>query len=182
MAMRDRDHRTETMEPYEPSDAAYDWDYDGEPGEHRPPTILWGRVAVLGAVMLLAFLIGRLTAGGGGVDQDDLNQVRAERDDARQEVTQLQADLEAAQEQVQDQPTPTPSPSPQAGAGADNQAGAESQLYEVQPGDSLRSIAEDFYGDFGLWTIIAEENNMTSDSVLQVGDEILIPPEPEEEQ
>jgi LysM domain len=182
MAMRDRDHRTETMEPYEPSDAAYDWDYDGEPGEHRPPTILWGRVAVLGAVMLLAFLIGRLTSGGGGVDQDDLNQVRAERDDARQEVTQLQADLEAAQEQAQDQPTPTPSPSPQAGAGADNQAGAESELYVVQSGDSLRSIAEDFYGDFGLWTLIAEENNMTSESVLQVGDEIVIPPEPDEGQ
>jgi nucleoid-associated protein YgaU len=183
MAMRDRDHRTETMEPYEPSDAAYDWGYDEEPGEHHPPTILWGRVAVLGAVILIAFLVGRLTAGGGGVDQEDFDRVRAERDDAQAEVTRLTGEVEALEAQQQTPPADEETPPPDEEAQQDTATDEpQSEAYVVQPGDSLRSIAEEFYGDVGLWTVIAEENNMTSTSVLQAGDEILIPPEPTDEE
>jgi hypothetical protein len=191
MAMRDRDHRTDTMEPYEPSDEAYDWDYEGEPSPHHPATILWGRVAVLGAAILVAFLLGRMTAGG-GVPQEDLDRVRAERDDAQAQVADLQAEVDGLTTQLEEAQAAGTDPEADTGAatgdttddtdGTDTGTQAQSEAYVVEPGDSLRSIAEEFYGDVGLWTLIAEENNMTSTSVLQAGDEILIPPEPPAEE
>jgi hypothetical protein len=176
MAMRDRDDRTESLEPYEPPDAGYDWDFDEDPQGRTMPNILWGRVAVLAAGLLLAFLLGRLTAGGGDVSQEDFNQVRAERDEARQEVAQLEQELEQAQ-----QVTPTPSPeAPDAAGGGEEQAPqADVETYTIEPQDTLRTIAEEFYGDAALADALADWNDIVDPSIISVGDTIEIPPEEE---
>ena len=50
--------------------------------------------------------------------------------------------------------------------------------YTVQSGDTLHSIAEQFYGDPGLWSIIAEANNLADADSIAVGTQLTIPPHP----
>jgi hypothetical protein len=184
MAMREHD----SLEPYEPSDPGYDWDYEPEDHGRNLPNILWGRVAVLGAVVLLAFLFGRMTSGGGGVSQERYDAARSELRDARGTITDLEADLEEAQAAPADT-------DPNADAGDDTGGGdqggnegeddtgggvaAESEVYVVEGGDTLTTIAEDFYKDAGLSDFIAEANDITDPTQLSVGSEIIIPPKPE---
>jgi hypothetical protein len=174
MAMRD--DRGESLEPYEPADAGYDWDFNEESEGRTMPNILWGRVAVLGAGLLLAFLLGRLTAGGGDVSQEDFDQVRAERDEAQQEVADLRDQLEQAQAQT---PTPNPTATETPAGGAGEQEPANVETYTIEPGDTLRTIAEEFYGDVTLDDALAEYNDITDPSIISVGDTIEIPPEDE---
>jgi hypothetical protein len=183
MAMRDR---RDTMEPYEPSDDAYDWDYDGEPEEHQAPTILWGRVAVLGAAILLAFLVGRLTAGG-GVPEEDLNRVRSERDDARAQVADLQAEMETLQAELDAAQNPTETPPADEGQnpaeGEEDANAGEETTYTVQSGDTLRDIAEEVYCDATAYEGIAEANptdvGPPPNYIVSVGAELIIPDDPE---
>lgn len=172
MAMRD--DRGESLEPYEPPDSGYDWDFNEEPDGRTMPNILWGRVAVLGAALLLAFLLGRLTAGGGDVSQEDFDQVRAERDEAQQEVTDLRAQLEEAQAQPQETPTPNTTPT-----GEPDAAQGDVETYTIQSGDTLRTIAEDQYGDAALADPLADYNDIIDPSSINTGDEIEIPPQEE---
>jgi LysM repeat protein len=175
MAMRD--NRTESLEPYEPSDPDYDWDFNEESHGRGMPNILWGRVAVLAAALLLAFLAGRLTAGGGDVSQADFNQVRDERDTAQQQVADLQQQLEEAQAQT---PTPNPTSSPTTGdTGGDNTAAADVETYTIQSGDTLRTIAETKYGDASLADALADYNDIVDPSSISTGDEIELPPQEE---
>ena len=180
MAMREHD----SLEPYEPSDPGYDWDYEPEDHGRNLPNILWGRVAVLGAVVLLAFLFGRMTAGEGGVPQDRLDAARSELSDARAEISTLETQLEDARA--------AQNADPNAGAGEDpggeeegEEGGAaetteaESEVYVVEAGDTLTTIAEDFYKDAGLSDFIMEANDITDATQLSVGSEIIIPPKPE---
>jgi LysM domain len=186
MAMRDRDHRTETMEPYEPSDDAYEWDYDGDPSDHHPPTILWGRVAVLGGAILIAFLLGRLTAPG-GVSQDSFDTVKAQRDDAQAQADNLQAqvdDLTAAQDETQDQATPTPNASPTPDTGDNQAAGDEaSTTYTVKAGDTLRDVAKAVYCDALAYEGIASANpsdvGPPPNYIIQPGADLVIPDDPD---
>jgi hypothetical protein len=176
------DRMTETFEPYRP-DSSYDLEYDDEPQPGRPGRVLWGRVAILGVALLIAFLIGRATGGGDtGVSRSQFQEVVAERDDLETEVADLREDLAAAEE-----PTPPPaSASPGAGAAAEDEAtdpegeteGGET--YTVEEGDTLASIAEDKYGDASLDDFLAEANGITDPLSLAVGQELIIPPKPEE--
>jgi hypothetical protein len=178
MAMRD--DRGESLEPYEPPDSGYDWDFNEEPDGRTMPNILWGRVAVLGAALLIAFLLGRLTAGGGDVSQEDFDQVAAERDEARQEVADLQAQLEEAQ-----QVTPTPDATETTegtGEGGGGEPTGEVETYTIQSGDTLRTIAEDQYGDAALADPLADYNDIIDPSSINTGDEIEIPPQEELEE
>ncbi|HEV2755302.1 MAG TPA: LysM domain-containing protein [Actinomycetota bacterium] len=173
------DRMTESFEPYRP-ESSYELDYDEEPA--RPPQgrVLWGRVVVLGVVLLLAFLLGRATGGGGetGVSEARYDEVVEERNDLRAEVAGLEADLEAAQE-----PTPEPTTSPAAPedeAATDPEGETEGgETYIVQPNDTLASIAADQYGDASLDDFLAEANNITDPEALAVGTELIIPPKPE---
>lgn len=174
---------TETFEPYRP-DSAYDLDYDDEPQPGKPGRVLWGRVAILGAALLIAFLFGRATGGGDGVPQADFDEVVAERDDLEAQVSDLESDLAAALE-----PTPPPaSASPAAGGGGGEDAGEATdpegeteggETYTVESGDTLASIAEEFYGDASLDDYLAEANGITDPESLAVGQQLTIPPPPE---
>ncbi len=175
------DRMTETFEPYRP-DSSYDLDYDDEPQPRGPGRVLWGRVAILGAALLIAFLIGRATGGGdAGVPQSAYDEVVAERDDLEAQVADLESDLAAAQ-----QPSPPPaSASPGTAAGGEDEANDPTgeteggEIYEVQPGDTLASIAAEFYGDASLDDFLAEVNGITDPESLAVGQELTIPPRPE---
>ena len=177
------DRMTETFEPYRP-DSSYDLEYDDEPQPGKPGRVLWGRVAILGAALLIAFLFGRATGGGDGVPQSDFDEVVAERDDLENQVTDLESDLAAAQE-----PTPPPaSASPATGGGGGEGEGEATdpegeteggETYVVESGDTLASIAAEFYGDASLDDFLAEANGITDPESLAVGQELVIPPEPE---
>lgn len=67
--------------------------------------------------------------------------------------------------------SPSPSPSP----------AAEARTYAIRPGDTLSSIAEQYYGDAAEWRLIFEANRdrLTSPGSLQVGVTIRIPPRPQ---
>lgn len=150
-------------------------DYDYEP-EAYGGRILWGRVAVLAFVLLLAFLLGRCTAGGGIPErelteaQETIAQLEQENETLRQEVAALSAGQQA------DDPPPSGQDSETDEVDDEEQA---SQTYVVQPGDSLSSIAQEFYGDPQMYQLIVDANGIDR-SNIRVGDELVIPPSPSE--
>ncbi|MFN2587884.1 MAG: LysM peptidoglycan-binding domain-containing protein [Actinomycetota bacterium] len=170
------DRMTESFEPYRP-DPSYELDYDDEPAGRGPGRVLWGRVVILGVALLLTFLLGRATGGGGaGVSPERFDDVARERDELEAEVADLQAQLEAAQE-----PSPAPTASPTAaGAATDPEGETEGgTTYIVKSGDTLASIAAAEYGDAMLDDYIAEANGITNPEALAVGTRLILPPPPE---
>lgn len=163
------DGRTEPFEPYQP-ESSYDWDYEDEPPKGGGPKILWGRVVAILVVLLAAFFIGRATGGSDGVPPERLEELR----ETNAQLEQQLAEARAQQEDEQNQSPPpdaTESPPPEQ---------TESEIYVVKPGDTLRGIAEDQYGDASLDDIIAEANGIDDPTQISVGQELIIPPEPEE--
>lgn len=174
------DRMTESFEPYRP-ESSYELDYEEEPERGSPGHVLWGRVAILGLALLIAFFIGRAT-GGDGVSQARYDAVVEERDDLAGEVETLQDDLDAAQDATP--PPATSSPATGAAEGeteatdpADETEGGET--YVIKSGDTLAEIALAFYGNASLDDFLAEANDIADPERLVVGDEIVIPPEPE---
>jgi LysM repeat protein len=189
MAMRDhrslatREDRTEVIDPYEPpEDPAYDWEYDDEPAYRTRPRILWGRLIVLAVVLLAAFLLGRAT-GGSGVTQEDLDAMRAERNDTQAQVENLNEEVQrledqnvALQDRIDQLEVETPTTDPTTEEGGEEPAG---ETYVIQEGDTLLELANEFYGDPSLDDYIAEANDILDPSLISAGTEIIIPPDPE---
>lgn len=177
-------HLTEPFQSYEgtTTDDAFDYGYD-EPEPRKPGgDILWGRVAVLGAVVLLAFLIGRSTAGG-GVSTAQLEDARAATTDANERIAELEAQVVELETQLNaDENTGTGNQGDGTGNNNENEEGggnAKNQTYVVESGDTLQTIAEQFYGDATLDDFLQEANDIADPTALQVGMELIIPPEPE---
>ena len=179
------EHSTKPFQPYESAttDDAFDYGYD-EPEPRRPGSdIIWGRVAILGALVLLAFLIGRTTAGG-GVSQAEFDAVEATAAEADAQIEDLQQQIVALQEQLNATDTSgTGTQGDGSGGGNPNDGGGgttgQAETYIVESGDTLQSIAEQFYGDVSLDDLIMEENGITDPTALNVGQELTIPPKPE---
>jgi LysM repeat protein len=167
--MEDMDqYRTQPFEP-EPEPGYDDWDY-----EDPRPKIMWGRVAVLGGALLIAFLLGRAMAPD-GIPQSQLTAAQRESDDLQAEIDGLETELRQTQRQLtqlQNSPPPaTESPEPV--------ASESPQVYTVETGDSLSSLAEEFYGDPDLSTLIAAANNLGARAKLEIGQTLIIPPKPD---
>lgn len=167
---------TEPLDPYE-SDHSSGYDWDEEPATDDPPRILWGRVAVLGAMLLLAFLLGRATKSAGVPDE--------ELSAARQHVQELQAENKTLEEELASAPVVTDQPA--AGTETGSEEGGETgttdtsgkdKTYIVEEGDSLTTIAQKFYGDPSLDDFLAEVNGITDPTQLAVGQELTIPNDP----
>ncbi len=155
----------ETFDPYEDEGT---YDYYEEEAPRRRPRILWGRVAALAGVLIIAFWVGR--ASSGGADAEELDRVRAQLASAQEEIDDLETRL-AAEESEPEVVTPAPTETPE--------ESIEAQTYIVRRGDTLRAIAIQFYGDPDLADLIAEENGITDPTELSVGQELIIPPAPE---
>lgn len=152
--------------------------------------VLWGRVAVLSVALLLSFLLGRGCASG--VPQEEFDAVDQRVAELSEEKRQLEQELQALDD---GQPaTPEAPEEPQEGGegeeteptasttDSDGEASADEdgvRIYTVQPRDNLRSIAQKFYGDGNKHELISEANGIDSDNVLQVGQELRIPPDPD---
>jgi nucleoid-associated protein YgaU len=78
--------------------------------------------------------------------------------------------------------SPSPAPSPAFSsvvAGASPQPALAATQYVVQPGDTLRGIAEDQYGDAELWQTIYQANRSSigpNPDALVIGKTLQIPP------
>lgn len=162
------DDRTETLETYEPD--SYEWDY--EEAADRPPRVLWGRIIMLGVLMLLAFIVGRWSVPE-GASTVELQAANDRIEDLETDVATLEQQLAAeTRAETQTEPTPTPeSETTPAAAG-------EERIYVVRSGDTLAGIALRFYGDASLDDLIAEANGIDDPRDLRPGDELIIPPAP----
>jgi nucleoid-associated protein YgaU len=144
-----------------------EWEYETEPRGR----ILWGRIIALAIALVLAFLAGRATAGGGV---------------SGAQYAKVKRDLAAARAQIAGQvPTPvateTTSPSPPAATSSPSAAsspGATGTTYVVKAGDTLRGIAIKFYRDPDLVDLIAQANNISDPTLLHPGTKLTIPPKP----
>lgn len=58
---------------------------------------------------------------------------------------------------------------------AQKQPNVPPQPYIVQSGDILFDIAQVYYGDGNQWQKIANANNITNPTTLQVGQQLTIP-------
>jgi nucleoid-associated protein YgaU len=154
------------------ADEYYD-EYEGDFGGR----VLWGRIAFFGVALLLAFGLGWCTSPS--VSEEELAERDSQVERLRAEVEELRQQRDAldAGTTTEDAPATEDDPAdPDADTGASATAPEGSETYEVQSGDTLRSIAEDFYGDGDLTDPIAEANGIDSDNLLQVGQELVIPP------
>lgn len=160
-------------------DEDYELDYAGG-GQ-----VLWGRVAILGVALLLAFFLGRGCAGG--VPEERVTELEGTVQDLQQDKTTLQQELEALSvDSGTDAEAPegeTPAdPEGQSSSGTDDEAATPTtedgtRIYTVQPRDNLRSIAQRMCGDGDQHELISEANGIDTDNVLQVGQELRIPAE-----
>lgn len=170
-----------------------DFDYDG--AEDFGGRILWGRIAVFGGALLLALILGRCTAGGGGVPEERFSEIAASNSEAQAAlesntaaIAELQQRLAEAQAQAQaGTPGGTPATPGADGTTATTAPGtapttdaAGNRVYEVQPGDTLSTIAEAVYGDPTAFGIIASANNISGSQPLQVGQTLVIPANPDQ--
>ncbi|MEX0659092.1 MAG: LysM peptidoglycan-binding domain-containing protein [Egibacteraceae bacterium] len=161
-----------------------DLDYDYDAGGR----VLWGRVAIFGVALLFTFVLGRACASG--VPEEDLEEANRQVQEYVEDNEQLRQELEA----LSGGAPPTDPAAGEEGETAegtaddgtaeeptsDTTASAEgTQTYTVQANDNLRSIAQEFYGDGNRHDLISEANGIDSDNVLQVGQELEIPPCPD---
>lgn len=182
MAMRE--HATESLEPYEPPEADYDWDYDEEPARRDAPKVLWGRVAILGALVVVAFLVGRMTSGD-GIPASDLAAAERQAQNARAEVAALRERVTSLEDQLADAQAAegdTDAPPADEGEeeeGTDPAAAGDVETHVVASGETLTTISEDYYDDAGYADYIAEYNGISDPTLISVGMELEIPPKPE---
>ncbi|CAN5674658.1 hypothetical protein BH24ACT26_BH24ACT26_13440 [soil metagenome] len=160
--------------PDRPSDdaASGEWDEDASTGLR----IRWGRILILLLVLSLSFVAGRSSAPG-GIPEAELREARTDLDRARARIEALET--QAAQEPAAT-PTETPAEDPEGeGPGPRAQETPSDETYVVKSGDTLQTIAQQFYEDPTLDEVIAEANDITDPSQLSIGRELLIPDRPE---
>lgn len=166
--------------------------------------VLWGRVVVLGVVLLLVFLLGRATGGSNG----EVDELRAQISSQETEIDQLEAEnraLAAAATTTDPPPTEgqngagtapgdttggtttpgdttggtttpgtTATPTPSPTASPDT---SQPQEYTVAAGDTLGRISSRFYGSTAFVTCIQQANEMET-SNIRSGQTLTIPPRP----
>ena len=171
---------TDRFDTYEPEDEADDYTWEDDTVYRDPkPNVLWGRVAILGGMLLLAFLFGRMTKSA-GVPAADLERAQSRIETLQSENAELKTEIaaqEAAEPAAPAEDPATDTEDPEAAEAADS----PDQTYVVKSGDSLTIIAQRFYGDPSLDDFLAEANNIADPTKLSVGQELRIPPNPNEE-
>lgn len=177
------------MPIYEPESPSF-----GE--DRKAPSVLWGRVVAFGVILLLVFLAGRATGGGGST---------AEVDDLKARLASAQAQIDQLDRVARSQTTTTlpvdtgiggetstlpdstattraaasgsATTTTRAGGTTTTGASADGQTYTVKPGDTLRSIAAKLYGKTSLDSCLAKAQNppITDPTKLQLGQKLILP-------
>ncbi len=168
-----------------------DFDYEG--AEDFGGRVLWVRIAVFGGALLLALILGRCTEGGGGVDDAVFQTLVTEKASVDAALITKDQTIASLQQQLQDArasqaagPTVTdgttgtePTVTDGTGTAPTGTDASGNRIYEVQAGDTLSTIAASLYGDPTAFGIIASANNITGTQSLQVGQSLIIPPNPD---
>lgn len=157
-----------------------DHDYDVE--DDYAPRLLWGRLVFFVIALLLAFLLGRCTKATGVSEADfnaqqvELMELAEENEVLRQQLTAAGAaeDEEAEEDNGEDGGEEEATEEPD-----DDGEVADGETYTVQPGDTLTRIAQQFYDDPRKFDLIVDANNLDSGTQLRVGQELIIPPDPD---
>ena len=141
--------------------------------------VLWGRVATVVAVVVIAFGAGRCSAGG--VPEDEVAELEGQvsalesaNEDLRGQVADLDEQLAEATA-----PTPTPSatePSAVESTAPESPATTTVEAWTVQSGDTLQAIALEVYGDRAMAQQIADANGIEPGATLQIGQVLTLPP------
>lgn len=161
-------------QPPPPEEDFYEWENEDEGPR---PTLLWTRIVALIAGLLLVFFLGRVSAGGDdGADDAELTTLRQQNSQLEGQVSDLQAELDAAESAPEPEATETPASDGEDEGEGDTTTEAV-DTYTVQAGQGFQQIAEDSMGDIGFAECIAEFNGLTLDSTILPGDELDIPAE-----
>ena len=148
------------------------------------PRVLWGRIGTLVLGVGLVFLLGRCSVEP-GVPPEELAAAQgriAELETQNRNLEEAQAaqaaggidtsPAEGAEPPAEDAPEAEPAGAPSPATAGD--------VYTVQDQDTLESIAEAVYGDRSLWRMIAEANEGVDATSLRVGQELRLPPKPDQ--
>lgn len=169
-------------------------DYEYASDDQYGGRVLWGRVAVYGVSLLLAFMLGSCVGGAGQVDREELDaaqeanaRLAKEIEDREQTIESLSSNTTAPRVPEEGEDLDGDGIPDAEGEGGDAEGGedggqaaaGETRTYVVQDGDTLYVIAENMYGDGQKFRLIAEANDLTKDTPLRVGDELVIPPDTE---
>ena len=151
-----------------------DYEYDDYEPYEPEGRVLWGRLGVYAGSLVLAFVLGACIFGG-GVSQSEYEQSQA----LVQELSSQNTTLEQEIALLEREGRPTVDED-ENGNGEDGEDGPaddadDVQIHEVADGDSLSSIAQQYYDDSTLWEPIAEENDLETGN-LTIGEELVIPP------
>lgn len=157
------------MEP----DTTYEYDYDDGGGR-----VLWGRFAFWGVALLLSFVVGRCSAPDpmAGELAEMTEEVRRQAEINKDLTNELDALSDGGALANEDAAEPaSDGETGEEGEASNGGTSDGSQTYEVQPRDTLRGIAQRFYGDPEKHELISEANGIDGDNMLQVGQELQIP-------
>lgn len=174
-------------------------DYEYASDDQYGGRVLWGRLAVYGVTLLLAFLLGSCVGGWGQVDKEELTEANREIQRLQEEVVTYEETIEAMSANAAEAPRVPLEEEDVAGAEGDGAIGegegaadatetddtvdgeaaaaGETRTYTVEDGDTLYNIAQKMYGDGQKFPVIAEANDLSRDTPLRVGNELVIPPE-----
>ena len=139
--------------------------------------VLWGRVATAVAVVVMAFGLGRCTAGDGSEAQ--VADLEAQVSDLQSTNGQLRSQVQSLDEQLAEAPAPAPTstePAPTPTATTVPGEGAPGGTWTVQSGDTFYEIALRVYDDPDMRQEIAAANGLSTDATLQVGQVLRLPP------
>ncbi|HYN36882.1 MAG TPA: hypothetical protein VEV82_07885 [Actinomycetota bacterium] len=165
--MNDEFDKTKPFQPTEP-DPSLDWEDD-----EGSPKLLWGRVLALAGVLLLIFLLGRASAPDDSADQ--VEQLRAQLEEAQQQI----AELEDATPTPEDSPAPTVSvtetPTDEPTTDPTEEAPPKGKEYTVKDGDTFTTIAEDEFGEVNADIVDCLVDANGGDDVISPGETIIIP-------
>lgn len=169
-------------------------DYEYEPDdEDYAPRILWARIAFWVGGVVIAFIFGACTFGGGSSDLEDrVAQLEGTNSELESQIETLESQNTALSDRLAadegDGEEDGDGDADGNGTSADEDEGdedgsdadggeiddGEDRSYVVQEGDTLGTIAQRFYGDSSQIEPIQQANNLDSTN-LQIGQELTIP-------